>query len=64
MRDGRWLRDHIGRISGVVLGLIALFFLLLLAAAGDPSAFGILVVIVIGIMLIAVGGKLRGSRRA
>jgi hypothetical protein len=59
----RWrLRDHAGVVSGIVLGLIALAVLVLVAAAGDPGAFGILVVIVIGIALIYFGGQLHGSR--
>jgi uncharacterized membrane protein HdeD (DUF308 family) len=59
----RWrLRDHIGVVSGVVLGLVALAVLVLIAAAGDPGALGILVVIVIGIALIFFGSQLHGSR--
>lgn len=56
------LRAHIGVISGVVLGLIALAVLSLIAAAGDPGAFGILVVVMIGIALIFFGGQLHKSR--
>lgn len=59
----RWrLWDHIGVISGVFLGLVALGILLVIAAAGDPGAFGILVVIVVGVGLIYFGGQLHGSR--
>ncbi len=56
-------RDHVGIISGVLLGLVALGIVLLLAAAGDPGAFGILVVAVVGVALIYFGGQLHGSRR-
>ena len=54
------LWDHIGVISGVVLGLMVLGFLVLLAALGDPYAFGLLVVVVVGVALIFFGGKLHG----
>lgn len=58
------LRDHIGRLSGIVLGLFALGILVVIAAAGDPSALGILVVIVTGVVLIYLGGQLhKGGRR-
>lgn len=56
-------REHVGVVSGVVLGLIALCLLVLLAAAGDPSALAILVVIVMGIALIYFGGQMHGNRR-
>jgi hypothetical protein len=56
------LRDHIGVISGVVLGLIAVAVLSLIAAAGDPGAFGILVVVIIGVALIFFGGQLHKGR--
>lgn len=55
--------DHVGVLSGLLLGLVALILLVVLAAAGDPSALAILVVIVIGIALIYLGGKLHGDRR-
>ena len=62
--DEPWrLRDHIGVISGLLLGLIALGILLLISAAGDPGAFAILVVVVIGIALIFFGGQLHKGRR-
>ncbi|MHB1987744.1 MAG: hypothetical protein ACYCSF_07150 [Acidimicrobiales bacterium] len=74
-RDGRtepggsppekWrLWDHIGVISGVLLGLVAFGGLVVLATAGDAGALAIIVVVVIGIALIFFGGKLHGARRA
>ncbi len=57
------LWDHIGVISGVGLGLIAVGFLLFVAMAGDPGAFAIVVTVVIGIALIFVGGQMHGRRR-
>ena len=60
---GPWrLRDHIGVISGWVLGLIVVAFLVVLAAAGDSAAFAILVTIAIGAAMIFLGLKMRGPR--
>lgn len=57
------LWDHIGRISGVVLGLLLFALLVLLAVAGDPAALAIIVVVLVGIGLIYLGGRLHGGRR-
>ena len=54
------LWDHIGVISGVVLGFMAFGFLVLLAVAGDAQALGLVVIIVTGVALIVFGGKLHG----
>jgi uncharacterized membrane protein HdeD (DUF308 family) len=63
-REGRFrIRDHIGMISGLVLGLFVLVLLVILAFAGDPSASGILIVAVVGIVLVVVGVQLQGPRR-
>ena len=62
VREHWRLWDHIGVISGVFLGLVALAILLLIAAAGDPGALGILVVVIVGVGLIYFGGQLHGSR--
>ncbi|MDA8035625.1 MAG: hypothetical protein M0T71_15930 [Actinomycetota bacterium] len=59
----RWLWDHIGRISGLLLGLLAFAFLVLLASVGWTPAYGIIVVILIGILLIILGGRMRGGGR-
>jgi len=60
---GPWrLRDHIGVISGWVLGLIVVAFLVVLAAAGDSAAFAILVTVAIGAAMIFLGLKMRGPR--
>jgi len=55
-----WLWDHIGRLSGIVLGVVAFALLVLLAALGWPPAFGLVVVIVIGLVMIVVGGRIKG----
>jgi energy-converting hydrogenase Eha subunit G len=54
------LWDHIGVISGVVLGLIVVGFLVFLAALGDPDALTLIVFLVVGVALVALGGKLHG----
>ena len=56
------LWDHIGMISGALLGLALFAFLLVLAVAGDPQALGLVVVIVVGVALIYFGGRLHGLR--
>ncbi|MGC9961940.1 MAG: hypothetical protein ABSE47_08565 [Acidimicrobiales bacterium] len=62
-RAAPWrLWDHIGMISGVLLGLALFAFLVVLAVAGDPQAFGLVVVIVVGVALIYFGGRLHGLR--
>lgn len=59
---GAWLWDHIGRITGLFLGALALFALAFLSIIGFHPALGLLVVIVIGFLLIALGGRMRGGR--
>ncbi|MGO8874496.1 MAG: hypothetical protein ACLQNG_01845 [Acidimicrobiales bacterium] len=56
------LWDHIGVISGITLGLLVLGFLVVLAAAGDAQALGLIVVIVVGVALIYFGGRMHGLR--
>lgn len=56
------LWDHIGVISGLLLGLVAFGVLALLALAGDPGALAVIVVVVVGVALIYLGGKMHGSR--
>lgn len=57
-------RDHVGVLSGILLGGAALFFLLIIAtnSTRGQGALEILVVLVIGITLIAVGNQMRGGR--
>ena len=54
------LRDHIGVISGLLLGSVAFLFVVALAILGDEPALTLLVVIVVGIALIALGTRIRG----
>ena len=56
----QWLWGHIGRLSGIVLGIVAFAFLVLLAALGWPPASALVVVVVIGVAMIAIGGRIRG----
>jgi len=57
------LWDHIGVISGLCLGLIVFAFLVLLAILGDQAALAIVVVVVVGVALIGLGGKLHDLPR-
>lgn len=54
------IRDHIGMISGIILGSIALVFVVGLALIGDQAALALLVVIAVGLALIALGTRMRG----
>ncbi|MGD0984684.1 MAG: hypothetical protein ABSA65_12845 [Acidimicrobiales bacterium] len=54
------IRDHIGVISGLLLGTVAFLFVVALAVMGDEAAVTLLVVIVVGIGLIALGTRMRG----
>jgi hypothetical protein len=54
------IRDHIGMISGITLGAIAFLAVLALALLGDEQALTLLVVIVVGLGLIALGSRMRG----
>ena len=54
------IRDHIGVISGLLLGAIALLSVVALAVIGDEAAVTLLVVMVVGIGLIALGTRMRG----
>ena len=56
------LWDHIGMISGMILGLIALAFLVIVALGGGAGGTGIIVVIVTGVALIYFGGRMHGLR--
>ncbi len=59
----RWrLWDHIGMISGTILGLIALAFLVIVSLGGGPGATGVIIVIVAGVALIYFGGRMHGLR--
>lgn len=54
------IRDHIGVISGIVLGAIAFAFVALLAFLGNEPALTLLVVVLVGLALIAIGTRMRG----
>jgi hypothetical protein len=58
-----WLYNHIGRLSGVILGAIVVLFVAFLAISGYEPATTLLVVLVAGFLMISVGGKLRGGTR-
>lgn len=54
------IRDHVGVISGLFLGGIALLLLLALAIKGYEPAITLVVVIVVFFGLIALGTRMRG----
>ncbi|MDA8289522.1 MAG: hypothetical protein M0014_13955 [Actinomycetota bacterium] len=56
----RWVWDHIGRISGIVLGLLLTAVLCLLMAAGYSAAGFLLLLVLGGMVMIAVGGRIHG----
>jgi O-antigen ligase len=59
----KWrLWDHIGMISGTILGLIALAFLIVVALGGGAGGTGVIVVIVAGVALVYFGGRMHGLR--
>jgi VIT1/CCC1 family predicted Fe2+/Mn2+ transporter len=60
----QWLADHIGRLAGLVLGLIAVAFVVFLAFIGSKPAFGLVVVVVAGLAMIGIGGLMRGEMRS
>lgn len=59
MREPFRLRDHIGVISGLFLGFIAFCLVVLLAVKGFEPAVTLLVVVVVGVLLIALGARMR-----
>ena len=54
------IRDHIGVISGLFLGAVAFLSVVALAVMGDEQALTLLVVVVVGLGLIALGTRMRG----
>ena len=56
-----WLSDHSGRLSGTVLGLAMGGFLSFLAVIGFKPALFLLAFVVAGLVMIVVGGRIRGS---
>lgn len=60
-RLARRLYDHVGMVAGAILAALALGGTLFLAAVGFTPALLLLVLVFAGVVLIAVGGRLRGS---
>jgi len=58
---GQWLWDHAGRIAGLGLGALAFAAMVFLAAIGFRPALFLVVLLVVGIAIIAVGGRIRGA---
>jgi len=59
-REPLRIRDHVGVISGLFLGGIALLLVLALAIKGYEPAITLVVVIVVFFGLIALGTRMRG----
>ena len=59
--EASWLWDHAGRLSGIALGLLALAALVFLAAIGFRPALFLVVLLVAGVVIIAVGGRIRSA---
>lgn len=57
-----WLYDHIGRLAGLLIGALVVAVIALLAIAGYQPAMTLLVIFVAGVLVIAVGGKMRGLK--
>lgn len=57
----QWFWEHIGRLSGIVLGLFAIAFLSLLAVAGYTPAALFIPLVIAGLVLIILGGRIRGD---
>jgi hypothetical protein len=55
----RLLWDHAGRIAAFFLGAVFLLALLFLAVIGSTPALVLLVVVVVGVAMIALGGRIR-----
>jgi hypothetical protein len=62
-REHGWLYNHIGRLSGLALGLLFVVLLLVLAANGYEPATSLLVIIVAGFLMISLGSMMRGGAR-
>ncbi|HVB04992.1 MAG TPA: hypothetical protein VNF07_01935 [Acidimicrobiales bacterium] len=56
-----WLGDHVGRLVALTLGFTGLLAIAFLAAIGFRPALGALVVVVVGVALITLGGRMRGG---
>jgi hypothetical protein len=62
-RERSWLYNHIGRLSGLALGLAFVALLVVLAANGYAPATSLLVVAVAGFLMISIGSMMRGGAR-
>jgi hypothetical protein len=62
-RERSWLYNHIGRLSGLALGLIFVVLLLVLAANGYEPATSLLAIVVAGFLMISIGSMMRGGAR-
>ncbi len=56
-----WLWHHIGMISGLIISLLAIASVVFLAVAGFTDALVLLVIVVFGVAMIIVGGRIRSK---
>ncbi|MDA8291910.1 MAG: hypothetical protein M0Z33_09570 [Actinomycetota bacterium] len=59
-RRAAWLWDHSGRLAGLALGGGGFAAMVFLAAIGFRPALYLVVLLVAGVTVIAVGGRIRG----
>ncbi len=56
-----WLWHHIGMVLGIVITCLAVASVLFLAVAGFTAALVLLVVILFGVAMIIIGGRIRSK---
>jgi|GEM_PF-5464738 len=56
-----WLWHHIGVISGLIIAFLAVASVVFLAIAGFTDALVLLVIVVFGMAMIIVGGRIRSK---
>ncbi|MGA8297817.1 MAG: hypothetical protein WB770_12315 [Acidimicrobiales bacterium] len=57
----QWLWEHAGRLSGIVLGILAIAFLALLAESGYTPAALFIPLVLAGLVLIILGGRIHAA---
>ncbi len=56
-----WLWHHIGMILGIIISGLAVASVIFLAIAGFTDALVLLVIIIFGMAMVIVGGRIRGK---
>jgi len=60
-RRREWLWNHTGRLAGLFIAMLAVAGLVFLSAIGFKPALFLLVFLVAGVVLIALGGRIRDA---